>query len=112
MPAISLSPVPKSTNRSLLLITPYCFTALKTGEFLTLSIMLLDSDADIQDAGKQLEVINTSATAANVIARLTANPTAMVATALAEEVLRGIANIMQQNKDDPIMFVHDSCCKV
>lgn len=79
------------------------------GEFLTLSIMLLDSDADIQNAGKQLEAaINTSAIAADVIARLTANPTAMVATTLAEEVLQGIAHIMQQNKDDPIMFVHDS----
>ncbi|MNY29070.1 hypothetical protein D3C86_1630910 [compost metagenome] len=54
------------------------------------------------------EVINTSATAADVITRLTANPTVMVATILAEEVLQGIAQIMQQNKDDPIMFVHDS----
>lgn len=79
------------------------------GEFLTLSIMLLESDTDIQNAGKQLEAaINASAISANVIARLTANPTAMVATALAADVLRGIAHTMQQNKDDPIMFVHDS----
>lgn len=79
------------------------------GEFLTLSIMLLDSDENIQNAGKQLEAaINTSAIAAKVIARLTANPTAMVAVALAEEVLQGIAHAMQQNNDDPIMFVHDS----
>ena len=64
----------------------------------------MDSDADIQNAGKQLEAaINTSAIAASVVA-----PTAMVATSLAEEVLQGIAHGMQQNKDAPNMFVHDS----
>lgn len=79
------------------------------GEFLTLSIMLMDSDSDIQKTGEQLEeAINTMAKTANVIARLTANPTAMVATMLAEEVLLGVAKVIQQNKDDPIMFVHDS----
>ncbi|MBP2198793.1 hypothetical protein [Pantoea cypripedii] len=79
------------------------------GEFLTLSIMLMDADTDIQNAGKKLEeVINSTATTADVIAKLTANPTVTVATMLAEQVLRGVAEIMRKNEDDPIMFVHDS----
>jgi hypothetical protein len=79
------------------------------GEFVTLNLMLMDSDANIRLAGQDLDsLMNQAANKIDIVAALSANPAVPVITSLAEEIFKFVAAEMKKNNDDPIMFIYDS----
>ncbi|KAA1047670.1 hypothetical protein [Pseudocitrobacter sp. 73] len=79
------------------------------GEFVTTTLMLMESDSDIRIVGQQLDdLISGTAEEVGAVAALSGNPSAIAITALAQKILQGVAKVLQQNKDDQICFVYDT----
>jgi hypothetical protein len=79
------------------------------GDFVTLNLALMESDADIRMAGENLDAfISDAANKTQASTLLAANPTVSVAIKVAEEMLALIARKMMKNDDDKVMLIHDS----
>lgn len=73
------------------------------GEFLAYTVLFLESDKDIRQAGKIIEEIITSeATNIGAKAILAANPTYGTAITLLQKIAELVAVQMQKNKDDEL----------
>lgn len=79
------------------------------GELVTINLMLIDSDEDIRIVGQKIETfINNESGKKELVEKLITNPTTQVITSLAEGILKGVALLMKNDKDDPIMFIYDT----
>ncbi len=74
------------------------------GEFLAFSILLLESDADVREAGTRIESALNSDLIQKTLPKLfVANPTAAIASKGLLQLTNLFASIMQGNKDDELL---------
>jgi hypothetical protein len=75
------------------------------GEFLAFSVLVMESDQDVRKAGESLRAALDSDFAQTAFSTLgTINPSVAIATKLAEQLARLIAERMKKNEDDEVFL--------
>lgn len=76
------------------------------GAFVTLSVAIMESDAEIRQAGQDLQAwVSQAAQHIGVASLLATNPGATTARSLVEQLLGRIASRMRDNQDDNLLTV-------
>lgn len=74
------------------------------GEFLALSVLIMESDADVRARAEKLErLVQSKAVELGVGAVMTANPAAGSALALLKELTQFVAGTLKENGDDELL---------
>lgn len=77
------------------------------GAFVTLSVAIMESDADIRQAGQSLAAwVSQAAERVGAFSLLAAQPGAVTARAVVEEVLGLVAKRMGDNQDDTLLTIN------
>ncbi len=86
------------------------------GEFVAMSVLIMESDRDLRTLGERLdEIVKSKAVDLGVKAVLAANPGSAAVLGVLKEMTQHIAGSLKNNKDDELfrtdgVFLRDSAC--
>ena len=73
------------------------------GEFVAVSILIMESDKDVQDFGKALEeIVKSNAVKLGISAIVAANPGSAAILGIIKEMTQLLAGFLKNNKDDEL----------
>ena len=82
------------------------------GDFVAVSILVMEKDQDVRDLGEQIEaVVQSKATDLGIKAIVATNPGSAVVLALLKELTGLVASFLKKNKDDELFRVHGTYLK-
>lgn len=82
------------------------------GDFLVFSVLMMESDKDIREAGAKMDAVIGSPEAKNIIGMLAGgNPTVALATTVLQSLTSLLSKSMKENKDDELVLVQGTLLK-
>ena len=82
------------------------------GDFVAISVLIMEKDQDVRDLGEQLEtVVQSKAVDLGIKAVVAANPGSTLVLAMLRELTGLVANFLRRNKDDELFRIEGTYLK-